>query len=495
MPIVLIATGALLLALLVGALTAIAPAVGARFGVILAFGLVLTVAAMQRTKGDFPASRARGWLGVLVVVTVFWPTYIALRADPLPALDPRRLFSLGVLCLVAYELVSRASTRTKLVSLRGFSLFVGVLLISILILRWKSAFGAPLPGYALPLVFWETASYSAVAFACMLILRGDDVPEFVAHLILKVGIVCGLIALVEFASQRNVLLEILGRFANTDEYTSTALSLSRIRDGRLRAQGPFEHPLQLAEFGCIVFAFSMAYIFWRPENRKVGKLLAWSALCLSIVSIVLSFSRSGVLAAMVIAAWLGVLKMLSPRAGARLSGFEASLRLGLVAALLLGAAVAVIPTALELARGSTRAESESSQSRQIMMSKGLAEIEQSPLAGSGIGTAAVAAGIKGSGGVPTLDNYLLLIAIDSGLVYLVLFVLLFVGPAVWAGQLLVSGAGRGPAFLAGASAALLSMLVLRSVLAINYNLPIAFLLVGLMTQFQPAKQAKRWVGR
>lgn len=495
MAVVLIGAAVVVLALLIGAFTALAPAAGARVGVILGVGLVLIFAALQRTKGEFPASRARAWVTVLLLVTVFWPTYITLRAEPLPSLDPRRLLGLGILCILAYELVSRAATRSRLGSLRGFSLLVFVWIILLMIQRWVSAFTAPYVAYALPLVFWEMASYSAVTVAAILLFRGDDIPEFVARLILQVGVVCGVLAVIEFTAQRNVVLDLLGRFGNADELTSTALSISRIRDGRLRAQGPFEHPLQLAEFGCVAFAFALALLLWRPERVRVGRALIWSSLVLSLSAVVLSFSRSGVLAALVVGTWIGVLKMLSPRAGARLTGFEASLRLGLVAALLLGTAAAVLPSALELARGSTRAESESSQARQIMMSKGMTAIEQSPITGSGIGTAVVAAGIKGTGGVPTLDNYFLLVAIDSGLLYLFLFVLLLVGPSVWAGQLLVSGEGRGAAFLAGASAALLSMVVMRSVLSINYNLPIAFLLIGLMTQLQPVKRVGAWVQR
>ncbi len=42
------------------------------------------------------------------------------------------------------------------------------------------------------------------------------------------------------------------------------------------------------------------------------------------------------------------------------------------------------------------------------------------------------------------------------------------------------GASAQPGLLVGASAALLALLVMRSVLSINYNLPIAFLLLGLV---------------
>jgi O-antigen ligase len=117
----------------------------------------------------------------------------------------------------------------------------------------------------------------------------------------------------------------------------------------------------------------------------------------------------------------------------------------------------------------------------------------SPLYGYGIGAAVNLAGLPGSGGVYTLDNYFLTVALESGLPALFAFAMIFVLPMWIAFKYVTTYEANDSAFLAGAFGAVASLFAVRAVLSIPYNLTILFLLAGMMVAFanrENAAQAK-----
>ncbi|MCP5877326.1 hypothetical protein NL390_33200, partial [Klebsiella pneumoniae] len=72
--------------------------------------------------------------------------------------------------------------------------------------------------------------------------------------------------------------------------------------------------------------------------------------------------------------------------------------------------------------GRTAVEASSSNARAVMLWEGTALLFESPIFGYGPGLGALALNFRNPDGVLTLDNYLLILALDCGVIPVILFV-------------------------------------------------------------------------
>jgi hypothetical protein len=466
--------GLCLLGAFAGLVVATSPSLGMAIALLAMTACVMFLALAQRDTGDIGIGAQRAFVWALLGISVFWPTYVALQVEGAPRLDPRRLFGLYSFGMLLYLYVGRASIRQRVAHLSLAGKVALCVLGAMVLVRAYSAAMSPTPGLSVTAFFWELAGYFAPFVLGMLVLSSPDIRSTLVRNTLGIAMVCALIALLEFASHRNLVADLLLRFSNDPEL-QIAMTISRVRDGLLRAQGPFEHPLLLAEFGSIAFCFSAANILW-PGPAGKGRGVAWVGLLAAFVCMVLSFSRSSLACAGVGALWLALLWLAGARPGVRVK--RPALRLILMVVFVTTCVAVAAVAGRTVLAGKTQAEAESSAARAHMLDRGLYALEVHPLAGYGIGTAGDLAGVKGRARLVTLDNYLLILALESGIPYMGMFLVLFL-LAVLAASFRALTGEPGGAYLAGAAAALLALMTMRTVLGINYNLPIAYLVAGL----------------
>lgn len=456
-----------------GLLVALATPVAAAASLLMLLVCVVLLGAFQRTGAGLSETNQRRYVWLLLAISVAWPTYIALQLPGAPRLDPRRLVALGTLLALIYLFVGRATIRARAANLPVAARLALILLVLMTVQRLASVVWSTPAGAAAAAFFWEFAGYSAVFLFALLVLDSTSSRQALSQAMFVTALLCALLAVLEFVFKRNLLTDLLLRFGNDPE-VMVAMGLSRIRDGLLRAQGPFEHPLLLAEFGSAVFCLALARILFA---RQAGgqSALAWIGLVASLLCMVLSFSRSALACAGLGGLWLGLVWLMRSRRGtARLPGVKVAVMM-IALVLAVGMAWSVGQTYVS---GQTKEQSESSTARAYMLERGIAALEVQPLKGFGIGAAGELAGVHGRARVLTLDNYLLTVALESGLPYAFTLVTLWL-TAVWAASRRALSGGSEVAFLAGAAALLLAMLTMRTVLAINYNLPLVYLVAGL----------------
>lgn len=474
----------MLITIMLGVVTAIAPPIGALLLLPASLLVILIFAFFHRDTGPISDKTISLCISLLLGITVFWPTYFNLHLASLPALNPRRIFSVLLLCTLIYCFVGRLSVRKIIWGLSGLGKIALGLAFFLLFLRLTTVFTSPYLFPAATTFFWESVIYFSAFFLAVIISNREYVFSVTTRIFIWIALICGCVAVGETLTGRNFIADFLMPFSGENEML-VAMLQSRVRDGNLRAQGPFEHPLLLAEFGSIAFMFGLALFLWAKGLRD--RLMGIVGLLASTACILLSFSRSALVCVAVGAAWILSLWLLKPRKPTSLS--SAVLRTLLLVGALLIVAISLTQVVQTVALGKSQAESESTAARTIMLQKGIALVEERPLLGWGIGTAVDLAGIKGRGGVPTLDNYLVMIAVESGLPYLILFcafMLLFAG----SGSVSILRGISNNAFVAAASGAILSFLIMRSVLGINYNVPIAFLLCGMLLRASMSKNSK-----
>lgn len=461
----------------VGLITAFSPVLSVALTASAILAVIVAFALFHNDTGPINVKNINILILMFVSVTVFWPTFLNLHIPLLPTLNLRRLFGMVMMALIIYLLMSRRSVRQNLVPNNLTERVILIMAVLMILIRIYSAFTAPFFGSAIAFVFWEICLYFSIFLFAVLCIRVDESRNFFINALMASAIFCALIAIVEASTGKNFYVDFLSPLSS-DRESLNAMMLSRYRDGVLRAQGPFEHPLLLAEFGSVVFVFALARLLWptKSQSRKLVLMGITSAL----ICVVLSYSRSALICTAIGSAWVGALWFLRPKVPTDSS--RALFRLVILGMSILFLAFLSWGVVQDIAQGRSQAESESTASRSIMMNKGIDLMSEKPILGFGVGTAVALAGVI-SRGIPTLDNYFIMIGVESGLPYLSLFMLFFIIPAMKSAFQVLRGDAES-AFLSAASAALISLFIMRSVLGITYNIPIAFFLVGALIAMQ-----------
>jgi hypothetical protein len=147
---------------------------------------------------------------------------------------------------------------------------------------------------------------------------------------------------------------------------------------------------------------------------------------------------------------------------------------------LIGGAISAYMILLTLSHGTTAEERISSMARVIMLEKGIPLIEAQPVVGYGVGLGGYTLGFVGEGGMLTLDNYYLLLALDSGLLALMIFCLML----VWTGKKLITALTlqqrNYSTRLAALALSVIGIAIFQTILGTTHNFPLLFLLLATM---------------
>lgn len=461
---------------ILGALTAIAPSFLARLIPFLML-LVIVVFGLVARSSELISENFRGrWLTLLIVVFSFWPSYMLFKYGGFPAVDARKIASGLSIATFVYLWVSRNHAFSQKLHGPTEHLRTGIILIFLLI-TWQlmSSIISVAPIASLVLVVWDFVNYFFFFILGALVFRGVKIEHRFISVLLIVSLPIFIFSIAEWAIGKNILVAIAPRNEEFAEFNAM-LAIERVRDGFFRAQGTFEHPLVLAEFSAMVSCFSMAALLF-PGTRN-RRLIGFITLILAVISAWLSGSRS---AFMAIGVGLTVVVSLSIfHAKVKVGKMAGSMRKMLFILSLCGVAALSLPVALQLSQGKTISESSSTEGRIYMLRVGVPSVLSNPFLGLGPGSAGSVASIKTGAGITTLDNHLLAIAIDTGVIGLFLYLASLIYPAWMAITRLAHGAGHSSIFLAGGAGAIGSFIVTRSILAIPYNQVFAFLIAGML---------------
>jgi hypothetical protein len=459
----------------VGAASAMMPTMAVRAAPLFLLIVVALFALLSRNGKGILSSLGLIWLVGLISVFSLWPTYIFFSVGGLPAIDPRKIVALGSTGLLFYLLLNKSYALSSMlgkenVAVRKFSLIV----LTYLGLRFLSSFSSESIFSSTIFFAWDFVNYYSVLLLA-LILLDKDAHKYFLRTLLWVAFFVGAYALLEKAMGHNFLTSFAPRSERFSDF-ARAMMVERLRDGFFRAQSTFEHPLLLAEFAALSFCFSLSVLLLAQSARS----RMWSgALCIVLLATVWATnSRAAYLAVAVSGVSIFLLRVLMPSKEERSA--ETSLRKVKFFSIVFIGLLCAIPLILIVLEGGSRDERSSSMARIAMLELGVPSLIAHPILGIGPGMAGSVAGITTGAGVATLDNYLLAVAMDSGIPAFILFLLTILYPAWLCINYILNGNKEGASFMLGACGACLSYLVMRSILWMPFNLGVVNIVLALV---------------
>lgn len=474
---VLFALTAFLLCVVIGGLAALLP-IGFYLRLSLPFigmGVLFIAWSLRSERNAGIPGLIHAGLLTLVALSVLWPRYLFIHKGGLPGVNPFTLLTMGMLALVLVHLLAVPAYYRRVAEVFRAGGAIGVLVLAWFGWRiFSTAFGQ----YSLAQEFELLKEFvyigSFFLFAAALGSHPNG-PRDVVRVLVMCGLLVGGIGLVEGFVYKNPFVGLIS-MAGTDNDTARTLAsiaTDKIREGAFRAQATFDHPIVFAQFVAALVPLALYCI--RNDASKFWRLLSLLAVPIALAAIAKSGSRAGVVSVAVACAAVGFVWWLRAMLYGRISKALAIIALpAFLMMLAVGAAVIA-----ELAGGRGQHEISSTNTRMLMLRVGVDALLDSPLLGFGHGMAITKAGVQGAGGIWTLDNYFLTMALDYGYVGMVLFVLAL-GWFCWRALMFAVRGNNKDGALAGASmASVVALMASFSTLSIYQNMTMLWLLLGI----------------
>lgn len=468
-------------ALVFGGIAALYPAsFTAQLTMLIAVGVIFLAALLIPSEASAPFTSLRRLLYALVVVWVAWPTYLSYHGLPGPDVNPPRLLYWALVALWFFWFVASRDLRAQLFSrIKRFKPFVIMLFLYLAWLVLGSLFSEGVM-YSLHYSIKLMIGPVLIFFIALSILRDRRDVDVVFFLMVIGALIACAVGFWEAAKKANVFYDLVPSLfpqgTAAAEFWADKLASDKSRAGAYRVMATFSHPLTFGEY--LVLCLPLAVYLLGYSRHFWVRSLSLAAIPAMLAGIYLSHTRSTLLAAGVVIA--SVVAFLGVRAVRQRRSFGLSVAGTFSIVALIFALIMLAGVATELVVGRNAAEAGSSMTRVIMLERGASRVLESPIVGHGPGLAAYKLGFLPGLGTLTIDNYYLSVAIDTGLIGLILFLGLLLYPIVkgfFTSQPLL---GRDGARISVIVAALLGFSVVKVVLSLTENLGEVFLLIALL---------------
>lgn len=429
---------------------------------------VVVVWQLPRLKND-PARALKWMLLTSLFLYCIWPRNVFIPIPALPVKHPQKMLYFLTLGFAFYAFIKSEAIRERLrqvwVQHRGsMSLFLTLMVWSALTTMVSDA-----PIHSAFVWLHEMLYVWAFLPVLLIVLREPEDFLHVVGVLLAAAVVNVGYAVPEVIWHRNIF-ESVTTLSDIDPAMARQLYAAKARGGAHRAQAAFDHPLLFAEFLAVLLPLALAGLAHARTRR-------WALLALPCIALglLLSVSRVAAVASAVGVFVLMVFVLLRNAVSATRSAWP------LVGTLItLPVVLAALPLMFggvdALLQGRDQTEYQSTLARQQMLTDGLSLLGDSWVMGYGPGMGALTLNFQSGDGVLTLDNYLLMLALDSGSVALLLYLAVILSLALRLGAQALDNRQSG-LMSAAMLGALCAFLAVKTVLGTNLNgylLPLLF---------------------
>lgn len=450
------------------------------FILILPVVVCLLVALwLMPDRGVFPRKAIeRSYLPYLVL-TIVWPTYIAVVLPGLPWLTPTRIALFVVTLFFLYSVSTSALLRHHLaVVARSSPLLWAAFLL------WQGSMFVSLPfshaiGQSAKMLVDNQLRLTEIFFVgCLLFTRRGAATRTIA-LVLVLAVLCALEGFVELRLQYPPWANHIPSFMRIDDAALANIlgSQSRSADGIYRVRGPFTTSLPFAEFLAITTPF---ILHWMLTGRSLA-LRAVMAVTLGVVlaGILITQSRLGLVGTMV--AMVTYVPMWAYRRwrADRTSLVGPSILIGapVVALALIGVVFSSHTLTMRVLGSGAQAASTAARNEQRHLA--VPKVVANPI-GHGLGQSGTVLNFISPAGITTVDDHYVTTLLDLGVVGTLGFYGMFL-VAAWLGLRAYLTTTDRETELAGPLAAMcMIFLVVKSVLSEEVNHSLVLLLVGML---------------
>jgi len=262
-------------------------------------------------------------------------------------------------------------------------------------------------------------SFPFFFYALLAIRDSQSINKIMATLVIS-GIISSLVALVDYYKQKNLFADLV---PVTSDYVM-GVFLDKTRDAGYRAQGTFEHPIMLGQF--FMLLLPIIWVLFRQSTKVVHKIFYVVAAILGLAAVFASGSRAALGLAMAVVCLCIFWDIYAWTRTSRNRVLQ-YLVISQVPLPILGALFASYAHK-DAALGQTQETISSTNARLDMLLGGAPKIFDSLIWGHGLGEALSVFSLVGRAGIRTLDNYYILIGLESGALVLLLYFLILVVP-------------------------------------------------------------------
>lgn len=453
---------------------------------LLGLSVLFLMAVILPGHLDAPGGFLRGMLAIVLVVMAVWPGYIGYKYGPIPTITPTRIVYWGLVVLWTFWLVASPRLRSQLfVQIFRYKMLHAVLGVFFFWQLVTAAFSvAPIFSayYAIKLFLGGYLMYMIV----LSVLRDADDVERVITWIVIAAMVVSLFGVAEGIRKANLFVTLLPTDPEQLE-TLEWIILDKSRSGAYRVAATFSHPLALAEY--LTMCLPLAAYLCINGQIIARRLLGTGAIPLLLVALYLSRTRSAVISAAIVGATLIVIAGIRA-ASQRRNFFKAVAGVFAITGVLLSIAGG-IGVLGELTLGRDRAERGSTEARLYMLARGTGLAADEPVTGYGPGLAAVTLGALPGHVSITIDNYYLSVALESGVLGLLLLIVILAYPICLGLYRGLTHHTRSGWLALALASGLLAFAVERGVLSLTNNLDLSLMLIAMLMVVEQRIRSER----
>lgn len=413
-----------------------------------------------------------------LTVSMLWPDYLAIALPGLPWITLARLIALPLAFFYISSLSQsqgyRAEVRAVLNEVplvwKAMATFAAVAAFSVIV--------SDKPVESANRFFVALYAWVLIFFVASHVFKGPNRATLFCYIVWFCTIVICIITVLEVRKQALPWAGHIPSFLKIQEESVQRMLAPKVRGstGIFRAQSKFASPLSMSEFLALSVPFVMHLAAY--HRLLIIRLAAVATIPAMVWAIQQTDSRLGMVGLM-FASLLFVLAWAIMRAQRRKDSLIAPIVLlgypaGFVAFI---AASLTIQRLKNMVWGSS-AYNDSNQARIDQMNMGIPKILQHPW-GFGIGRSGEKLGYTNGEGVITVDNYMLSITLELGLIGLIAFIGMFALTAYSAGKEVSRQYDFETSLIVPAAITLINFLVIKTVLSQMENHTIFFAVLGL----------------
>lgn len=424
-----------------------------------------------------------------IVANCVWPNYISLDLPGLPWINPPRIIVVALLAISLISFSTSSTMRSEVASaLRSipflnatFWVFWVTTLVTIPLSR-APAFS--LNKWINNQIFW-TFLFVLAVWLCV----RPGVPGRIIRVLVWSGILVACVGIYEFHIGQVPWINSIPSWLKVDEALLGRVLGSQIRAGTdmYRARSTFNVSLTFAEYLAIIYPFIIHLTItsrgWIRKGLMIAGLLA------VLAGMYLSGARSGMIGFFMSVLLYGGFAAFRywRRERQSLVGVSTLAMMPIVAMIFLALAI-TWPRLHNMTFGGAQ-HNPSSEARTAQWEMGVPKILANPI-GHGPGMGGEVLGYFNLGGVGTIDTYYLSLLLEYGVVGFLAFMLLFGAQLIWGLKMYLEALPGEESLVGPATIGLLNFLVIKSVLSSEFNMPLAFVFLGLIFAVAVRQQAR-----
>ncbi len=441
--------------------------------------LLLLILWMLPDRATFPEHSLEQSFSWFVALYYLWPSYIAIALPGLPWFSAGRIALLVLMVIALYSLATSSVFRRQMfvtaqTSKTVWTLFLVQLGAQVVPLLLSSTPFAVLTHFANNQMYWTALFF----IGCFLFVTPGRATRFAA-LFVGLAIFLSVFGVLEHYQERLIWAGHIPSFLKVDNDRLLDIVMSgQARDffGGYRVHSTFTVSLLFAEFLSLALPFLLHWMVTGQSRwLRFGMMLGWVPIALCILY---TDSRLGKIGFIV--AHVGYALIWGLRRRRRNPGFlSTAVVAGFPVAAALGLTLMFASHRVHVAIMGSEGYTASNDARYEQVAMGIPKILANPL-GYGAGSAGYILGYTSPGGQLTIDSQYLKTTLEFGVIGALAIYAMFLW-AAWLGLRLYFRANEREIELAGpAGLMLLSYVVIKGVLAEDYNYTLAYLGVAMV---------------